>query len=60
MEKLPGKEIPAQNPLRKSYLKLEIEDGERPPTFWSRLQHRFARKKKAGFQEKKNMAKRPS
>jgi hypothetical protein len=60
MEKFPRKEIPAQSSLRKSYQKLEIEDGERPPTFWSRIRHRLARKKKTGVQEKKDMAKGPS
>jgi len=60
MEKFPGTELPGQSPPRKTYQKLEIEDGERPPGFWSRLWHLLAGKKKSGLQEKKARPKRPS
>jgi hypothetical protein len=57
MEKFPRIEIPEQSPIRKSFRKLEIEDGERPPTFWGRVRHLLAGKKKSGLQEKKPSAK---
>jgi hypothetical protein len=60
MEKFSRTEIPEQNPIRKSDLKLEIEDGERLPTFWGRFRHRWARKKKTSPPEKRPMAKKPS
>ncbi|MCX6578165.1 MAG: hypothetical protein NTV82_17460 [Candidatus Aminicenantes bacterium] len=57
MEKFPRIKIPEQSPIRKSFQKLEIEDGERLPTFWGRVRHLLAGKKKSGLQEKKPAAK---
>lgn len=41
MDKDPGQSPHGRNPLRKSFQKLEIEDGEQKPRFWKRLVSRI-------------------
>jgi hypothetical protein len=46
MDQDPRQNVPEPIALRKSFQKLEIEDGERTPRFWERLWSRLGLKSK--------------
>ncbi len=57
MDQDPRQNVPEPIALRKSFQKLEIEDGERTPRFWERLWSRLGLKKQNKAQARRSIEK---